>query len=324
MTIKLTFGVSESDRMGPLVDGTVPIEGVEATWNVHGVQALFNKQLSDHAYDACEFPLGTYLRDMEGARRYLAVPVFPSRHFRLSCVFTHRDAGISKPADLAGKRIGIPVWDMAAAVWLRGMFQDYYDLPRTAPIYVTNGLEEARTGDEHPQVYPDGFQIEHSHAEGGLAGMLARGEIDALYTARAPSTYVEGGSVTRLFDDPMSADMAYYEMTGIYPPMHVLCVKREIAAANPGLTRALFDAFTKAQEEARARLYDSAALSVMLPWALEHLTMTERKLGKDYWSTGLARNRDTLDTIIRYTREDGLIEGAFSAADLFDTDMADT
>jgi 4,5-dihydroxyphthalate decarboxylase len=245
----------------------------------------------------------------------VAVPVFPSRHFRLSNVFVNTAKGIRKPADLAGKRIGVPVFDMAAAVWLRGIFQDHFGLERAAPVYVAGGLEAARSGDEHPQVYPGRFRHEQRNDK-SLAVLLAEGEIDALYTARAPSTW-PSVSVGRLFDDPVQAELDYFAKTGIFPPMHLLAVKRTIAESNPGLLPAIFQAFAQAQTIARERLFDSAALSTMLPWQLESLLFAEERLGKDYWPIGLAKNRAMLNVIIRYLNEDGLISTVFSPEDLF-------
>jgi 4,5-dihydroxyphthalate decarboxylase len=322
-SIPLKIGVSDSDRMRPLVDRQVTIAGVDATIELMPVQALFNKQLTEHVFDCCEFPLATYLRTLDAPEKpYLGIPVFPSRHFRFSCVFVHAGSGIANPADLAGKRVGVPVFDMAAAVWLRGIFEDHYGLDRTAPIYVSGGLEEARRGEEHPQFYPDKFRIEHV-TDRSLAELLAGREIDALYTARAPSTW-PSANVRRMFDDPVEAEFAYFTKTGIFPPMHVLAVKRPLAERHAGLTRSLFDAFVAAQGMAQAKLADSAALGVMLPWLLEHLQETERRLGKDYWPVGFAKNRTTLELMIRYMREDGLIKTAFAPEDLFGTDMLAT
>ena len=314
--LKLTIGASDSDRTRPIANGEVTIAGVAPEVTLMGVQALFNKQLGSHHFDACEFPLATYLRTLERPDRpYLAVPIFPSRHFRFSSVFINKASGITEPADMAGKRIGLMVFDMAAAVWQRGIFEEHYGLDRTAPIYVTGGLETARTGDEHPQVYPDKFTVERTDKP--LAGMLASGEIDALYTARAPSTW-PSETVGRLFEDPKTAELDYFSKTGIFPPMHILAVKRPIAEANPGLTKALFDAFAEAQTIARAKLFDQVALSTMLPWALESLIEAERELGTDYWPVGFAKNRAMLDVVIRYLKEDGLISTDFAPEDLFE------
>ena len=124
--------------------------------------------------------------------------------------------------------------------------------------------------------------------------------------------------MVRLFDDPKAVELDYYRRTGIFPPMHILAIKRPLAEANPWLARAVFDAFAAAQRVARAKLFDQAALSTMLPWQLEGLLEAERELGPDYWPAGFARNRSMLEVIIRYLREDELISTAFAPEDLFE------
>jgi 4,5-dihydroxyphthalate decarboxylase len=322
--LPLKIGVSDSDRTRPIANGEVSISGVDADVTLMGVQALFNQQLTEHTFDCCEFPLSSYLRFLERPERpYVAVPVFPSRHFRFSSIFVNTAKGVKTPADLARKRIGVPVFDMAAAVWLRGIFQDHYGLPRISPIYVAGGLEKARTGDEHPQFYPDKFKHEE-RKDKSLAVLLVEGEIDALYTARAPSTW-PSNLVSRLFENPMQAELDYFSKTQIFPAMHIIAVKRTIAESNPGLMLAVFNAFARAQNIARAKMFDAAALCTMLPWQLESLLFTEQKLGKDYWPVGLAKNREMLEVFIRYMVEDSLITTKFSPDELFsDADIMKT
>lgn len=314
--MNLSIGLSNTDRTRPIAEGHVTIDGVTPDITLMPVQKLFNLQLSEHVFDCCEFPVATYLRLLEDPEQpYLAIPIFPSRHFRLSCIFTNADSGIITPADLAGKRVGIPVFDMAAAVWLRGILQDYYGLERHAPIYVSGGLAEPRQGDEHPQFYPPAFTIEHRSDE-SLSELLARGEIDALYTARAPKTWADT-RVRRLFDEPQQEEISYYRKSGIFPPMHVLAVKRELAEQHPELPGALYRSFTLAQEVARQEMVDSTALSTILPWQLEALFDAERVLGSGYWATGFGSNKAMLQVLIRYMLEDGLITRQFTPEELF-------
>lgn len=314
--MKLTVGLSDSARTRPLVRGSVAIDGVEPDITVMGVQDLFNKQMVEHTFDACEFPVVTYLRSLEDpARPYLALPIFPSRHFRLSCIFVGADSPVTTPADLAGRRIGVPVFDMAAAVWLRGILQDFHGLDRFAPIYVVAGPEGPLAGDQHPQFYPPGFRFEFRR-DAGLAQLLAAGEIDAMVTARAPSTWPHG-PVRRLFDAPREVERAYFRATGIFPAMHVLAVKRAVAEKNPEVVGALYRAFADAQACARADLFDSAALDTILPWQLEELLDTERELSADLWACGIEANRRMLNQIIDYSLADGLISTRFTAEDLF-------
>jgi 4,5-dihydroxyphthalate decarboxylase len=321
--LKLTFGVGGSDRVRALVDGTVTVAGVAAEFTVMPIQDLFNLQLTQHTFDACEFPVGTYLRTLEHAERpYVAIPVFPSCHFRLSCIFVNRNAGIHRPADLAGRRVGIPVFDMAAAVWLRGMLEDHFSLDRTAPIYVTGGLERARTGDEHPQRYPDKFRIEHLGAAGSLSDALEAGEIDALYTARAPGAFHRPGSnVVRLFDDPVTVERDYFRATKLFPPMHLVAVKRAIYEIDRSIAVRLCDAFTAAQAIACERIRDSTALSAMLPWLLEHLHETQAVMGDDFWPTGFRRSGAAMRKLIDYMRADDLISTDFSPEDMFPIEL---
>lgn len=320
--MNLSIGLAGTARTRPLVDGRVPIAGIGADVTVMGVQALFNLQLATHRFDVCEFPIVTYLRSLEAHDQpYLAIPVFPSRHFRLSCIFVAEASKIDKPADLAGRRIGLPVFDMAAAVWVRGILHDFHGLDRHAPTYVTAGPEGPREGDEHPQFLPPAFTVER-RSDAGLAQLLAAGEIDALYTARAPSTW-PGPGVRRLFEDPRSVELDYHATTGIFPAMHVLAVKRSVAEANPGLPDALYRAFVDAQAVARADAFDSAALDTILPWQLEELLEAERLLGPDHWASGLAANRRMLEQVIAYSQADGLIATDLVPEDLFDGPGAD-
>ena len=181
---------------------------------------------------------------------------------------------------------------------------------RASPIYVTGGLEDARQGDEHPQYFRRNSASSASPIA-ALPNFLAAGGIDALYTARAPSTW-PSANVARLFADPIGAELAYYDRTGIFPPMHVVAVKRPLADRHPGLARSLFDAFTAAQRVAQAKLSDSAALGVMLPWLLAP-AFHRAKARPDYWPVGFAKNRATLETIIRYMVDDGLTKHCFRA-----------
>ncbi len=323
--VRLSLGLSDCDRLRALADGRVAIAGAEADVTTMPLQALFNLQMTQHRFDCCEFPIATWLRHFDQPRQdYIGIPVFPSRHFRFSCVFVNKAKRLTKPADLAGKRIGTMVWDMAAAVWLRGIFAEFHGLPIAAPIYVNAGLNEARPGEDHPQFYPPGVTVEHV-TDRSLSDMLADGEIDAIYTARAPDSFFSApDKVDRLFADSMAAEIDYFRASGIYPPMHLVAVKSAMAEANPGLPRAIFDAFAESQRLARLRLHDSATLAFGLPFLAQQLEETERLLGADFWSVGFAKNRTMFATLIRYMREEGLLTRDLVPEDLFPPSLLET
>ncbi len=325
MPLALTIGASDCDRLRALAEGRVAIEGVAAETTVMPLQALFNLQMTSHRFDCCEFPIATWLRHFDrDAQDYVGIPVFPSRHFRFSCVFVNKAKGLTKPADLAGRRVGTMVWDMAAAVWLRGIFAEHHGLPFDAPVYVNAGLNEPRAGEDHAQYYPPGVRVEHV-TDRSLSDMLAEGEIDALYTARAPDSFFSApDKVGRLFADPMAAELAYFRATGIYPPMHLVAVKAAIARDNPWLPMALYTAFAESQRLARLRLHDSATLAVGLPWLAKHIEETEQLLGADFWSTGFRANRAMFATLIRHMRAEGLLRRALAPEDLFPAALLET
>jgi len=323
--LRLTIGASDCDRLRPLAEGRVAIAGVAPEVTVMPLQALFNAQMTAHRFDCAEFPIATWLRHFDRPRQdYVGIPVFPSRHFRFSCVFVNRAKGLTRPADLAGKRIGTMVWDMAAAVWLRGIFAEFHGLPIAAPIYVNAGLNEPRHGEDHPQFYPAGVTVEHV-TDRSLSDMLATGEIDALYTARAPDSFFSAPErVGRLFADPMAAELDYFRATGICPPMHLVAVKAALVEAHPGLPRALFDGFAESQRLARLRLHDSATLAFGNPFLVQQLEAAEQLLGPDYWSVGFARNRATFATLIRYMRAEGLLRRELRPEELFPPALLET
>ena len=323
LDIPLRFGVTELATLasGPLVSRcALSLCKASRPITRPDVAGPVNPHAGDRTeFDVAEFPLATYVREIEefSSERYSPGPVFPSLHSRLlGGSFDAEGSGIARPADLAGKRVGIPIWDMAAAVWLRGILHEHFGLPARAPLYVTGGLEFARKGDEHPQAYPPGYTIEH--ADESLATLLERGEIDALYTARAPSTYRPGGPVVRLFENPRDSELAFYEKTKLFPQMHVLALRRSLAQAHPQLPGALYRAGVASIAAARAKLIDQAALDVMLPWLAEHVRETEAALGENFWASGLAANRDTLATFLRYMRAEGLVSSGLAPEDLFE------
>src|SRR5262249_39069685 len=155
----------------------------------------------------------------------IAIPVFPSRYFRHSCVYVNHRAGIREPRDLAGKRIGNPEYQMTAVVWIRGIMSDEYGVSAASATYLSGGEEEpGRTEKLHLNLPPQ-FRAQTIPSDRTLAQMIESGEIDALYTARAPSTFCGGdGTVQRLFPDYVSVEREYFRKTRIFPIMHVVAI----------------------------------------------------------------------------------------------------
>ena len=148
--------------------------------------------------------------------------------------------------------------------------------------------------------------------------MLADGEIDALVTARAPSTFHrEPDKVRRLFPDYVAVEKQYFARTRIFPIMHTVVIRRDVYAANPWVAQSLYKALAAAKEWAYAMLGQTAAMPAMLPWSTAHVEEARREMGEDWWPYGLEANRHVLDTFLRYHHEQGLSKRRFAPEELF-------
>ena len=168
---------------------------------------------------------------------FVGIPAFVYRKFRHSCAYVNVNAGIDKPEDLKGKRVGVPEWQMTATVWLRGFLQDDYDVRPRDIHWFTGGLESSERKEKVALKLPPEIKIENIPAGKNLSDMLVTGEIDALLTAQVPAPYVKRApQVRRLFADPRAVETDHFRRTGIFPIMHVMVLRQELYPA-PSLDR---------------------------------------------------------------------------------------
>jgi len=249
---------------------------------------------------------------------FIAIPVFPSRFFRHSCIYVNADAGIREPKDLIGKRIGTPEYQMTAPVWIRGILAEHYGVPVDSVTYVTGGEEEPGRPEKLKLDLPPNIKIEQIGPTQTLSQMLLDGEIDALHTARMPSTFLTGkGKVKRLFPDFEAVEREYFRQTGIFPIMHTVVIRREVYEANRWVAQSLYKAFVQAQQIAYQNLKETAALKIMHPWLLGNMEKVVEEMGEDFWAYGFENNRKTLETFLRYHHESGLSKTLLKPEDLF-------
>lgn len=317
--LKLTLACWDYDRTRALVDGRVQVDGVDLNYLSMPVEETFFRMLRYREFDAAELSLSSYCVSlMSEDPAFVAIPVFPSRFFRHGCIFVSTKSGIREPGDLIGKRIGVPEYQMTAPVWIRGILQDECGVDPSSVSYFSGGEEQAGREEKLTLDLPERFRLQSIGRAQTLSRMLADGEIDALYTARAPSTfYSEPGKVRRLFEDFVAVEQAYFAKTGIFPIMHVVALRREIYDRNPWVARSLYDAFVAAQRITYDDLMISAALKTMLPWQIAAVEETIRCLGQDWWSYGFAANRHVLDVFTRYHHEQGLSRRKLAPEELF-------
>ncbi len=318
----LTFACGDYDRTRAVEDGSVRVDGVDLTYLRLPVEETFFRMLRHREFDVAEMSLSTYVATLNALENgqeppFVALPVYTSRMFRHGGIFVSTAAGIDKPADLRGKVIGTPEYQLTACVWIRGILADQYDVPLDTVRYVTGGLETPGRIEKGAVDVP--FDVRAIGSGQTLSALLRAGEIDALQSPRIPSSFVRGdGRVVRLFPDTVAAEKAYYASTGIFPIMHVVVLRREVYQRYRWIAQSLTKALTEAKKQAWDRIYDASALRFMEPWLNQHLEDARQLLGEDYWSYGLGEaDHKVLATFLRYHHEQGLSRSLRTPEQLF-------
>jgi 4,5-dihydroxyphthalate decarboxylase len=317
--LRLTLACWDYDRTRSLLEQRIPVDGIELNYLSLPVEETFFRMLRHREFDAAEMSLSSYTLSLFRENPpFIAIPVFPSRFFRHSCIYVHSGSGVGEPKDLAGKRVGNPEYQMTAPVWIRGILSDEYGVPPASATYLSGGEEEPGRPEKLALDLPPAIRTQAIPADKTLSRMLECGELDALYTARAPSTFRSGeGSVRRLFPDYQRVEREYFEKTGIFPIMHTVVLRREVYERNPWVAQSLYKAFVAAKREAWENLHEMAALKTMLPWLVQHVEDTERTMGRDFWPYGLEANEHVLETFLRYSFEQGLSKRQLNPRELF-------
>ena len=320
--LRLSFACWNYDRTRALLDGSVRPDGIDLNYLCLPVEETFFRMARHREFDVAEMSFSSYCVSLNKPDRpFVALPVYPSRFFRHSCIYVNASSGIREPKDLIGKRIASPEYQMTAPVWIRGILQDHYGVPVTnadSEPYRFGGEEEPGRIEKLKLDLPPNIKLQAIGPTQTLSQMLADGDIDALYTARAPSSFTHGdGRVRRLFENYAEIERAYWRDTGIFPIMHVIVMRREIYEANRWIAQSLTKAFYAAQQMAYDDLAETAALKSMLPWLVAHVEEARREMGADWWPYGLEPNRKALETFTRYHFEQGLSKRQLGLDELF-------
>jgi len=317
--LKLSFGCWNYDRTRALMDGSVQPDGIDLNYLNMPVEETFFRMLRHREFDVAEMSLSSYTVSLfKEPRPFVAIPVFPSRFFRHSCIYVNANAGIHEAKDLIGKRVGNPEYQMTAPVWIRGILSDHYGVPVDSVTYYTGGEEEPGRPEKIQLDLPPNIKVQRIGPEQTLAQMLLNGEIDALYTARMPSSFLKGGGkVLRLFEDYEQVERNYFKETGIFPIMHTVAIRREVYEANRWVARSMMKALEESQRRTYEDLYETAALKAMLPWLTSHVEQVRREMGEDFWPYGFEKNQATLQTFLRYSFEQGLSKRLLKPEELF-------
>jgi len=236
--IKLDIAFWNYDRTRPLADGTVKIDGVDATFHTARiVTEIFEGMLRDRKYDVSELGLTYFLRAFDADDSLVAIPIFPNRAFRHSAIYINTTKGIAKPEDLAGKTIGeLALYGHDAGVIPKGILSDEYGVQPNRCRWVVGGIDFPLNPLDfvsHP--HPADVEVSHAPPGADLGEMLESGQIDALISADIPKCILEKRpTVGRLFEDYESIERAYFERTGIFPIMHTVRGRAIVRHRQPG------------------------------------------------------------------------------------------
>jgi 4,5-dihydroxyphthalate decarboxylase len=301
------------------MDGRIKVDGIDLNYLNLPVEETFFRMARFKEFDIAEMSLSSYCVTLAKPERpFIAIPIFPSRFFRHSCIYVNAKSGIKEPKDLIGKKIASPEYQMTAPVWIRGILQDHYGVPIDAQPYLFGGEEEPGRIEKMSLKLPPNIKVSPIEPHQTLTQMLYDGEIDALYTARMPSSFLKGdGVVKRLFDNYQEVERQYYKDTSIFPIMHTVVIRREVYEANRWIAQSLTKAFIQAQQMTYEALNETAALKTMLPHLTAHVEEVKREFGDDWWPYGLEKNVKTLETFTRYHHEQGLSPKRLQVEELF-------
>jgi len=317
--VPLTFACGLYDRMQALHTGEVQVEGVDFNFLVDdNPRNIFDRMAAGLEFDAAEFSSSEYIsRFVAKECPFVAIPVFASRVFRHSFIFVNRKH-VKNPKDLEGKRIGVPVYTMTAAIFIRGLLSDEHGIDFSKCEWLEGDINSAKPHG-NPTILPTARKLAIGANKSGksLSRLLEDGELQAIIGTGVPEAFGRNPDIVRLYPDYRAAEMEYYKRTRIFPIMHTVVIRRDVHEKHPFVATALYNAFDQAKNLALKKMNYRGTLRYMLPWMTAELDEIEAVFGGDPWPYGVEANRPTLNALVRYLEEQGVIAKAPRVDDLF-------
>ncbi len=284
---------------------------LQLDWRPGRPETIFARALSEEApYDVAEMSLATtWALAAGGDARFVAVPVFPSRMFRLSAFYVR--TGIDRPEQLAGGRIGVVRYGQTAAVWGRALLEEQFGIEVSKMCWWVA---------ERQRFEPEGMALNQAANVTELQRMLAEGRLDCLLSTSVPEVF-RRGEANRLFPHWPQDEQALFEATGQLPIMHTVLVRRQLAEAFPKLPAAIVDRFEDARRSALDWLSDTDAS--VLPLPLHHGWVEAQSRGGtvDPFESGLERNRAVLEAFASHMHRQGLTPRRIPPEEIFPGDI---
>ncbi|MGJ3264689.1 MAG: 4,5-dihydroxyphthalate decarboxylase [Salinarimonas sp.] len=327
--VSLTIATWDHDRVMPVQDGRVKVPGVNVASHILPTTKLFPIAVQEARFDVTELSLSSHILQIaRGEASYIAIPAFVSRAFRHNGFYRRAGSGIRSPADFAGRAIGVPEYQMTAALWMRGIMADDYGVAPTAVHWRTGALDQGVRYERLALAPPPDLRITPIQDGQTLQSLLLAGDIEGLLAPNPPRAFMDGDPrIERVFPDFEAVERGWHRRTGFFPIMHVIALRRSLAEEHPWLARALFEAFSSARDVALHRLRDvwlGSANRLSLPWLNASMERTRATMGADYWPYGFRGARAEIAAMCRYSIDQFLAPRLVEPEELFEPSLLDT
>jgi 4,5-dihydroxyphthalate decarboxylase len=318
--LQLSFACGLYDRMLALYTGEVKPAGIDLNFiAIDQPRPIFDRMSGGQEFDVAEYSSSEFVQRFANREcPFVAIPVFPSIAFRLGFIAVNRKSGIKSPKDLEGKRVGVPLYTMTAAIFINGILKSEFGVDLTKIHWVQSAMN---TSGSHgsPTVLPllKKISIENNTTGKTLGQLLAGGAIDATLGTSLPDEIRTNPDVGRLFPNYVELDKDLYKRKGIYPIMHLVAIKRSVYERYPFVATSLYDAFVKSKKIALEKLFNLRAVRYMTPFLMREIDDIWEVFNGDPWPYGIEPNRRTLEALIAYQQDLGLIASPVNVDDLF-------
>src|SRR5258705_2883317 len=308
--LKLSLACGAYDLLSPLIDGTATAPGIEFNALTMASPERHGRMFRHEEFDVCELSIVGYLIAREAGRALTAIPVFPHRRFRHGYVFKRMHSSIEKPADFNGKRVGLRTLQNSAGLWMRGILHDHHGVDLTSIEWWCQEEEKipvSTAASMKVRLVPKGRNIDQ---------MLVEGQLEAaIYPEILPSIRSGSPKAGLMFPDVKMAENEYYKKSGIFPIMHTVVIRNEILEKNPWAAVSVVQGFQKAKEHCYRRMHNPRNFALV--WMHELMQEQEEIFGRDPWPYNLEDNRKTLEAVVRYAHDEGMIKTQPKIEELF-------
>lgn len=318
--LQLSFACALYDRVQPLYTGEVQPDGIELNFMpIEEPRPIFDRMSGGEEFDVAEYSSSEFVQRFANKQcPFVALPVFPSRAFRHGFIAINKKSGIAKPKDLEGKRVGVPLYTMTAAIFIRGLLQHEYGVDFEKIHWVQGAVNHAGShGDPHVLPLLKPMKVEPAPGGKSLSALIEQGIVDATLGTSLPESIRTNPDIGRLFPNYVELEKDYYKRTGIYPIMHLIAIKKDVYERYPFVATSLYNAFVKAKRIALRNMYNLRALRYMTPWLMRDIDEIHDVFNGDPWPYGVEPNRKTLEALVTYLKDQYLIADAPKVDDLF-------